>query len=74
VFVLVGVVYQCVSMVSEATRLTLVQLLLQRRGFKLNPITTMYYVSPVCLAALLVPLASLEAKKVRMCVCVGGVT
>jgi hypothetical protein len=66
--VLVGVAYQCVSMVSEATRLTLVQLLLQRKGFKLNPVTTMYYVSPVCLAALLVPMVTLEAKQVRTCV------
>lgn len=50
-------------MVSEATRLTLVQILLQGRGIKLNPITTMYYVSPVCLMCLLIPFATLEAEK-----------
>lgn len=38
---LVGVLCQVASLLSEATRLTLVQLLLQSRGVKLNPITTM---------------------------------
>lgn len=61
-FVLVGFLWQCASMVSEATRLTLVQILLQGKGIKLNPITTMYYISPVCLACLLIPFAVLEAE------------
>jgi len=40
-FVLIGVLLQAVSLVAEAMRLVMVQLLLQGRGVKLNPITTM---------------------------------
>lgn len=40
-FVLVGVIIQLLSVMTESTRLTLVQILLQRRGLTLNPITTM---------------------------------
>lgn len=58
-----GFLYQCISMVSEATRLTLVQILLQGRGIKLNPITTMYHISPVCLVCLVIPFAALEAEQ-----------
>ena len=61
-FVLVGVLLQCGSLVSEALRLTLIQILLQRRGIKLNPVTTMYYVSPVCFAFLVVPFVAWEAQ------------
>jgi hypothetical protein len=63
VFVWAGVIFQVASMLSEATRLTLVQLLLQSRGIILNPITTLYYIAPVCLACLLIPLATLEAEQ-----------
>lgn len=63
-FVAAGVAAQCCSLVAEALRLTLVQLLLQQRGFKLHPVATMYFVSPVCLMALLVPFAMLEAEQV----------
>lgn len=69
VFVLVGVICQGVSLLSEALRLTLVQVLLQRRGFTLTPLSTMYHISPVCLAALLVPLATLEAEQVGRAEC-----
>lgn len=65
-FVLLGVICQGMSLLSEALRLTLVQLLLQQRGFKLNPISTMYFISPVCFMALLIPLAVLEAEKVKI--------
>lgn len=64
-FVLLGVLFQGASLLSEAVRLTLVQLLLQHRGFKLNPVSTMYHISPVCFMALLIPLATLEAEEVR---------
>lgn len=39
-FHLMGVVLQLLSVCTESTRLTLVQILLQRRGLSLNPITT----------------------------------
>jgi hypothetical protein len=39
-----GVALQLASLATESTRLTLVQILLQRKGLKMNPFTTMYYV------------------------------
>eukprot|EP00240_Pyramimonas_obovata_P013295 CAMPEP_0118934048 /NCGR_PEP_ID=MMETSP1169-20130426/13456_1 /TAXON_ID=36882 /ORGANISM="Pyramimonas obovata, Strain CCMP722" /LENGTH=262 /DNA_ID=CAMNT_0006876909 /DNA_START=391 /DNA_END=1179 /DNA_ORIENTATION=- len=62
-FVLVGVAVQLASIASESTRLTLVQILLQRRGLKLNPFTTMYYISPACFVFLTVPFVFLEAPR-----------
>lgn len=61
VFVLMGVVFQVASLLSEATRLTLVQLLLQSKGIKLNPISSLYYIAQVCLMCLILPLGLLEA-------------
>lgn len=47
-----GVALQVLSIISEALRLTLVQLLLQRKGITMNPVSTMFYVSPgACLRA-----------------------
>lgn len=43
-FVLLGVVYQLLSIVFESARITLVQILIQRKGLRLNPITA----RPVC--------------------------
>lgn len=45
-FDLVGLVYQVGSVISEALRLVLTQILLQRKGIKMDPITIMYYMSP----------------------------
>lgn len=59
-FNIVGVMYQMSSLVSESIRLVLVQILLQSRGLKLNPITTLYYVAPCCFIFLLVPFFALE--------------
>jgi len=56
-----GVALQLASVCTEACRLTLVQLLLQRRGLHLNPVTTLYHVAPASLAALAGPWAALEA-------------
>jgi drug/metabolite transporter (DMT)-like permease len=55
-----GVFYQLCSIVSESIRLVLVQILLQSRGLKLNPITTLYYVAPCCFCFLLMPFLSIE--------------
>lgn len=63
-FVLLGFVFQLTSIAVEATRLTMVQILLQRKGnLKLNSVTTMYYVSPCCFACLLLPWLFLEYPK-----------
>lgn len=59
----VGVAMQLGSVLTESTRLALVQILLQRRGFKLNPITTLYYVAPASGFFLMIPWSVLEAEK-----------
>jgi drug/metabolite transporter (DMT)-like permease len=60
-FDLTGVLYQLCSIVTESVRLILVQILLQSRGLKLNPVTTLYYVAPCCFCFLLLPFFALEA-------------
>ena len=39
------------------------QVLLQRRGLRLHPVTTLYYVAPCCLGFLALPWAALEAPR-----------
>ncbi|KAK1403541.1 hypothetical protein POM88_003146 [Heracleum sosnowskyi] len=50
-----GVVLQLGTVAFEATRLVLIQILLNAKGIKLNPITWLYYVAPCCLVFLSVP-------------------
>ncbi|CAA0821273.1 Probable sugar phosphate/phosphate translocator [Striga hermonthica] len=50
-----GVLLQLGAVVFEATRLVLIQILLTSKGISLNPITSLYYVAPSCLAFLSVP-------------------
>ena len=59
-FVIIGVVQQLSALVFEATRLMLVQLLMNSQGYTLNPIQSLYYVSPACLACLTLPYLVLE--------------
>ena len=42
----IGVVYQMGGVVGEAFRLIFMEILVKRKGLKLNPISLMYYVSP----------------------------
>lgn len=42
----IGVVYQMGGVVGEALRLIFMEILVKRKGLKLNPISVMYYVSP----------------------------
>lgn len=42
----IGVVYQMGGIVAEALRLILMEILVKRKGIKLNPISLMYYMSP----------------------------
>lgn len=42
----IGVVYMMGGVVGEAFRLIFIELLLKRKGLKMDPITMMYYVSP----------------------------
>lgn len=63
-FNIVGVMYQLSGILLESIRLVLVQILLQSRGLKLNPVTTLYYVAPCCFGFLLVPFCFLEYGKI----------
>ena len=51
-FVLKGFVFLLASLVLEAVRICLLQILLQKPELKLNPVQTMMYVSPITAAAL----------------------
>jgi hypothetical protein len=41
--------------VLQALRLTLVQVLMNSKGYNMNPMQSLYYVSPACLLCLIVP-------------------
>ena len=64
-FVTIGVVQQLSALVFEATRLMLVQVLMNSQGYTLNPIQSLYYVSPACLVCLAVPFLVLELPVMR---------
>ena len=57
---LTGVLFQLGSICTESNRIVLVQMLLQSKGVKLNPITSMYYILPCCFVFLLLPWAVIE--------------
>lgn len=42
----VGTAYQVTGIFAEALRLVLTQVLLQKKGLTLNPITSLYYIAP----------------------------
>lgn len=70
-FVLVGVLLQLASICTESVRLTLVQILLQRRGIKMNPVSTLYHIAPCCFVFLFLPFTYIELPKVPACLPAG---
>lgn len=60
----IGVVYQMGGVVGEALRLIFMEILVKRKGIKLNPISIMYYVSPCSALCLLIPWIFLEKPKI----------
>ncbi|KAI7845789.1 hypothetical protein COHA_000702 [Chlorella ohadii] len=70
--VMKGLVQQLVALVFEAARLTLVQaarltlvqILMAARGLAMNPLQSLYYVSPACFLCLLVPFFALEFRTI----------
>ncbi|CAN6362192.1 unnamed protein product [Urochloa humidicola] len=60
-----GVALQLAAVAAEATRLVLIQILLTSRGMALNPITSLYYIAPCCLAFLAVPWYAVELPRLR---------
>jgi hypothetical protein len=45
-FNITGTAYQVTGILAEALRLVLTQVLLQKKGLTLNPITSLYYIAP----------------------------
>ncbi|KAJ1686781.1 hypothetical protein LUZ63_018171 [Rhynchospora breviuscula] len=64
-FNVTGVSLQLAAVAFEATRLVLIQILLTSKGISLNPITSLYYVAPCCLAFLIVPWWFVELPRLR---------
>ncbi|CAM0875273.1 unnamed protein product [Alopecurus aequalis] len=59
-FNVIGTLYQVTGIVAEALRLVLTQVLLQKKGLTLNPITSLYYIAPCSFIFLFVPWYILE--------------
>ncbi|WOH07415.1 hypothetical protein DCAR_0726845 [Daucus carota subsp. sativus] len=59
-FNVIGTTYQVTGIFAEALRLVLTQVLLQKKGLNLNPITSLYYIAPCSFAFLFVPWYFLE--------------
>lgn len=60
-----GVFLQLCAVAFEATRLVLIQILLNAKGISLNPITSLYYVAPCCFVFLCVPWVLVEFPQLR---------
>ncbi|XP_020156241.1 probable sugar phosphate/phosphate translocator At1g48230 [Aegilops tauschii subsp. strangulata] len=59
-FNVIGTLYQVTGIVAEALRLVLTQVLLQKKGLTLNPITSLYYIAPCSFIFLFGPWYLLE--------------
>jgi EamA domain-containing membrane protein RarD len=55
-----GLIQQLAALGFEAARLTLVQVLINSKGLQMNPLQSLYYVSPACLLCLCVPFVGVE--------------
>ncbi|KAE9602284.1 hypothetical protein Lal_00050067 [Lupinus albus] len=60
-----GVTLQLMAVAFEATRLVLIQILLNSKGISLNPITSLYYIAPCCLLFLSIPWVIMEYPSLR---------
>lgn len=61
----VGVVLQLVAIMLESVRLTMTQVLLQRKGVRMNAIAALYFIAPCCFAGLLPLVFALEFDRIR---------
>ena len=55
-----GLLEQLLALGFEAMRLTLVQVLINSKGLNMNPIQSLYYISPACFLGLLLPFIAVE--------------
>jgi hypothetical protein len=53
----------------QAMRLTLVQVLMNSKGYNMNPLQSLYYVSPACFISLLLPFREWRAGSLQLAVC-----
>lgn len=65
-FNVVGTFYQVTGIFAEALRLVLTQVLLQKKGLTLNPITSLYYIAPCSFVFLFVPWYLLEKPEMEV--------
>ncbi|KAF8017687.1 hypothetical protein BT93_H2779 [Corymbia citriodora subsp. variegata] len=65
-FNIVGTAYQVTGIFAEALRLVLTQVLLQKKGLTLNPITSLYYIAPCSFVFLFVPWYLLEMQEMEV--------
>ncbi|GAB4859015.1 hypothetical protein Ancab_010484 [Ancistrocladus abbreviatus] len=59
-FNILGTMYQVTGIFAESLRLVLTQVLLQKKGLTLNPITSLYYIAPCSFVFLFIPWFLLE--------------
>ncbi|XP_020577658.1 probable sugar phosphate/phosphate translocator At3g17430 [Phalaenopsis equestris] len=65
-FNIIGTAYQVTGIFAEALRLVLTQVLLQKKGLTLNPITSLYYIAPCSFVFLFVPWYFLEKQGMEL--------
>ncbi|XP_065866199.1 probable sugar phosphate/phosphate translocator At1g48230 [Euphorbia lathyris] len=65
-FNVIGTLYQVTGIVAEALRLVLTQVLLQKKGLSLNPVTSLYYIAPCSFVFLFVPWYLLEKPEMEV--------
>ncbi|KAF4364852.1 hypothetical protein CsatB_025631 [Cannabis sativa] len=65
-FNVVGTLYQVTGIFAEALRLVLTQVLLQKKGLTLNPITSLYYIAPCSFVFLFIPWFLLEKPAIEV--------
>ncbi|KAF3193546.1 hypothetical protein TWF173_003811 [Orbilia oligospora] len=65
-FVMVGFIFQALGVAFEATRLAMVEKLLNSPEYKMDPLVSLYYFAPVCAAMNFVIFLSLEASTITL--------
>lgn len=65
-FNVVGTVFQVTGIIAEALRLVLTQVLIQKKGLTLNPITSLYYIAPCSFLFLFAPWYWLEQPRMEV--------
>lgn len=70
-FVFIGFIYQAFGIVFEATRLVMVQRLLNSPEYKMDPLVSLYYFAPVCAVMNLVMFLIFESRDITVSAIMG---